>query len=1392
MSCKILLAQNVYNIASSRPQLIYENKGQIQDQSGQPRPDIKAFYGANGFKFFLRTEGFSFELFRNQQTNGVKKENTGYESERVDIEFVRANQNPVLTFDSASNYFETYFNDHLQEEGLRLNGFRKLTAHNVWNGIDIEFLVDENSPNQFKYNFIIHPHADLSQIKLQYKGAEVTCNKNILTTHMQLGEIVESIPLSYYLESRSEELPVLSYSISKKKQELSFLTSKKINPNKTLIIDPVVKWSTYYGGNGDDDIGDVTNDSNHIYITGTTNSSKQIASSGAFKGSNNNNLYIAFLVKLNKQNQRIWGTYIGSTFEVSRKVIVDPNGNLYIAGYTSSLTAMGTQKSYQSQKYNSNANTDGFLAKFTGNCKRVWSTYFGGENYDYIYDLAADSFYNLYIVGATYSDSNIALGNSYQVKKAGNKSDQDAFMAKFDSSGVPSWSSYLGGTQIDFGNCISVDQLGHVYIGGGTESDTFPVTSNAHQQKLGWLGWQDGFITKLDTTGSLNWSTYFGGHGFDVINSIEVYKNESIYLTGRTNSYDWLNNVSKYQPQNNGTTDIFLSKLNANGLLEWHTYFGGSLYEEVYDLKIIDNRSLVIVGCSNSSTNITSKDAFRPTYTGGKSAYGLGDAFLSQFSLVGYRWWSTYFGDSLDESYTSVSVDDSGNVWAAGFTKDTTNIVVGNVWQNKHGGAKEDGFVTEYKFGNDTCDAAIYEVLSPRDTLCPGPYEVKIKLLNHGTDTIFSDSVGLNILSNKRKQVNWTGILPPDSLVEISLGTYNFLRSGMIDLEIQSYRTNGKFDSSISNNILKYNIYVADTPIAKAGKDAGICPGNGMTIGTSNSNNVAMGYQWTSIPSGYTDSVETRYIYPKKTTNYILTVSNYSTVCPRSATDTIKVTIIERDSVYIDTSICDGSVFKVGKNSYTKSGFYSNLLQNKYKCDSFVYLNLKIKKTDLTVFTATICNNGSYTFRGKTYYQSKFYFDTLTNIYGCDSIIKLDLRHYSTPWSVIQGNLCGADSLLINGKKYSQTGFYYDTVKSSLGCDSVVWIFITNTTKYTDTTRIRMCPGFPYYIKKQKITTSGFYYDSLRTPEGCDSIKVYDITFWPPPSPQIYVSKSKACIGDTIILSTAPYVNYLWNTQQKSPTINVTQDGQYIVYVTDSNGCKNVSGGVNIKFLSLPKPLITISNNPICKGESTTLSTSNFKSYNWSNGDTTRSITVKDTGPFTVIVADSNNCKGKSTSASIQINPLPTPNLWLSNNQFIADSGYFKYWWYINNKPIPNYHKNTFTPTTIGLYKVSAEDSIGCSGMSQEIQFNWAGISNINDAIKIYPNPTCGMVHFEFNTNKKRTLCCYDALGKLLYINTIYDITFETNFLENSAEGNYILMLSDDESIFHYMIKKIN
>ncbi len=338
----------------------------------------------------------------------------------------------------------------------------------------------------------------------------------------------------------------------------------KFNSNNSRV------WSTYFGDMGFDVANDLTIDNQgNIVIVGETSSLSKIASPTAHQLTYGGGTLDGFVAKFLSNGNLLWATYYGGQEEDKiNGVTADSDGNIYAVGQTLSDNNIYFN-GYQLQR---DGMSDAFVVKFNPLGARMWATYFGGGANDYGHGITLDGNNNLFIVGQTESDNNISVQGNVPTRQG----QIDAFVSSFDSDGSMRWGTYYGGSSNDIGTTIASDGY-YIYFGGKTQSFN-GIYLNGFQNNLGG-GW-DGFLVRYDFFQNPYWGTYYGGPGDDNINSIAV-KGNSIYTAGTTSSTSKINILGWQQVYGGGTSDGTLAKYQSTGPLEWSSYYGGSGLDEL-------------------------------------------------------------------------------------------------------------------------------------------------------------------------------------------------------------------------------------------------------------------------------------------------------------------------------------------------------------------------------------------------------------------------------------------------------------------------------------------------------------------------------------------------------------------------------------------------------------------------------------------------------------------------------------------------------------------------------------------------------------------------------------------------------------------------------------------
>lgn len=459
---------------------------------------------------------------------------------------------------------------------------------------------------------------------------------------------------------------------------------------RPLTIDPVLTYSTYLGGEGREAGWDIAVDAaGNTYVTGFTDSADfptqplQQAPGGGD----------AFVTKLNTnaagEASLVYSTYLGGTgYDNGLAIAVDDFGNAYVTGGTGSSDFPTTLDAFQSALAGGTGDAFVTMLNENGNVL-LYSTYLGGSGFDGGRGIDVDSLGNIYVTGDTSSTDFPTTTNALQATYKG----ADAFVTKLHpGDSTLAYSTYLGGIGNDQAMGIAVDSAGNAYVTGLTMSADFP-TKNAFQPAL--AGSTDAFVTKLDTnaTGeaSLVYSTYLGGTTNDpeFAQDIAVDSDGNAYVAGRTVSSDFPTTPGAFQTTFGGSSDAFVTKLNASGsALVYSTYLGGPGTAKATGIAIDSAGSAYITGFASRKFPGTSPGTFGG---GGPSAV---DAFVTKFNPAGSTLvYSIYLGGKGVDLGNSIAVDSEGNAYVTGRTG-STDFPTANAFQPALRGST-DAFVTK-------------------------------------------------------------------------------------------------------------------------------------------------------------------------------------------------------------------------------------------------------------------------------------------------------------------------------------------------------------------------------------------------------------------------------------------------------------------------------------------------------------------------------------------------------------------------------------------------------------------------------------------------------------------------------------------------------------------------
>lgn len=309
---------------------------------------------------------------------------------------------------------------------------------------------------------------------------------------------------------------------------------------------------------------------------------------------------------------------------------------------------------------------------------REWGTFFGGMYEDELRSIAYDSHDNIVACGFSSSEYQIATNNAYQKDINGIT---DAIIIKLDDNGNRIWSTYYGGSEIDMGAYLAIDNADNIFISGSTLSDDV-IGDGGYQPSNN--GSYDCFLAKFNPSGHRIWGTFYGGNKNDnpfvsvgiTYGKFALDKNSNIYLSGISISDDNIIGEDGWQPNIDSSKlyDCFLAKFDENGNRVWGTYYGGNGNDWLHDIGLDHDDNIIIGGATASTQSFASEDAWQNV----SIMLGL-PMFLAKFnSENGERIWGTYF---YEEDYSTLlndlDIDSNGMIYFVGMTN-SNNLGIGN------------------------------------------------------------------------------------------------------------------------------------------------------------------------------------------------------------------------------------------------------------------------------------------------------------------------------------------------------------------------------------------------------------------------------------------------------------------------------------------------------------------------------------------------------------------------------------------------------------------------------------------------------------------------------------------------------------------------------------------
>jgi hypothetical protein len=701
---------------------------------------------------------------------------------------------------------------------------------------------------------------------------------------------------------------------------------------------------------------------------------------------NNTDLFVS---KLDDDGNFIWAKQIGGTGTTvsPQQIKCDLSGNIHMIGYYNGTADFDPGVgSVTLTPTGSSSNI--FISKLDPNGDFLWAKSMGGSSGAIGWNLVLDAAGNVYSTGNFQGTADFDPGPGlFALTSNGNS---DAFVSKLDINGDFVWATSIGGTWIDNGFGITLDQSGNVLYTGAFNLtvDFDPGAGTLNQTSLGTTGNSDVYVSKLDGNGNFLWVRTFGGTNGNTGINIESTPAGDIYFSGQyRGTVDFDPGLGTYNLTFVGGTqpDVFISKLDNNGNFDWAVSVGGAMNESIWST-LIDP-----LGNVYGSGSFQGPADFDPS----PAAYNLGSGVnASTFVLklsspcsvnsssISEVACDTYTVPSGDETYTS-----------AGIYMDTIPNIGG-------------------------CDSVITINLTLNNS-------------NTGSDNIIAcDSYtwpanSTTYTSSTTDVTVLTNMAGCDSTVTLNL-TINNSNTGtdnIIACDSYTWPANSTtYTSSTTDVAVLTNMDGCDSTVTL-----------NLTINNSNTG---------------TDNIIAcdSYTWPANSTTYTSNTTDVAVLTNMAGCDsTVTLNlIINNSNTGTDNIIaCDSYTWPANSTTYTSSTTDVAVLTNMDGCDSTVTLNLTINNSNTGTDNIIACDSYTWPANSTTYTSSTTDLTVLTNIDGCDSTVTLNLTINSGFSNTETISACESYTWNVNSTTYTSSITVTETFTTTNGCDSILILDLT-------------------------------------------------------------------------------------------------------------------------------------------------------------------------------------------------------------------------------------------------------------------------------------------------------------------------------------------------------------
>jgi len=956
------------------------------------------------------------------------------------------------------------------------------------------------------------------------------------------------------------------------------------------------QWFQNYGGTNTEIANSIqeTSDGGFIIVGHTLSDDVQVSDN--FGGVD------FWVVKTNSTGTIEWEkNYGGSSSESAKSVQNTPDGGYIVCGdaFSGDGDVGGTAGAF-----------DFWVLKLDATGNIQWNELYGGSGTDNVEWIEPTPDGGYVIAGNTLSNDGDILNN---------KGSQDGLVIKIDATGNIQWSKTYGGLLEDIIQDIHLTPDGGYIIAGSSYSFDGDINSNN--------GSLDGIVAKLDANGDIQWLRNVGGTNMDWVNSVSTTSDNGYIITGVTqsNNGDFIDN--------NGDRDAFILKMDADGNTEWSKLYGGSAEERGKSIIELTDGGYMMVGTAFSTNGDLTENN------------GLGDIWLLQIDVLGNIISQQVFGGTQTEIPEAITVINNGFA-LCGFTESDNGDIPGNFGQGDFWAAaftSSSAVLPTTSLGEDEFRCRGESVtLNATDTNCndctylwndDNTEPIRTILLNANStySVTVTNEAGCTASDEINFEVSNLLILldfsnpsdcgAADGSINVlpfgGTGNYTFNWSnGQTSSTIQNL-TAGFYEVTLSDGECEAIEPIpligagAEPPQFSLGEDQAICPLGILNLDTGLGSEFT--YDWNTGADSPTINIS-------EEGTYIVNVANEDGCI---SSDTIEIDLLTAPEVILDDEI------KTCAENITVEVETENV---NYQWSS-----------GQTVAEATVAVPGNYGV-------------TITNAQGCTAsdviaVVEGDELEFSlgedkracesTTISTDQENVSYIWSTGSNtsSTEITTTGTYSLIITDASSCTGTddIFVEIGEAIDLELGENIESCSVVSLESDLENVTfdwstgsnsnttqanTTGWYYLDVSNELGCTAIDSVFVELGDIPVLELGDDIS-TCSEDATLTVDNPDVSFLWSTMTNTPSITVNESGTYSVTITNAAGCTNTDE-VNVQLALMPTFDLG-EDVESCGSVELTVPVNDFN-YNWSTESTEQSITVEESGIYSVTVSDDSGC----------------------------------------------------------------------------------------------------------------------------------------------------------------------